>query len=226
LVGGSEKKNQLNPRFLNLVGAKYLTVPAGQQIPPGYFGDSATPAVSTFGNVSIIQNENAFPRVFLADSVAVLPDREKITSLVVGTDTDARDARDLREVVYLEENPPLPIQKGLSLFDSAKIVSYDYDSITVHVECATNKLLVMTDNYYDSWQAAVDGAPAKLLRTYGTFRGVAVPEGKHTVTFAFHSERYATGKAVTYASVLYLLSVVGVGLFLMNRKKPVSETTA
>lgn len=227
LLGGIEKQNQLHPRFLNLVGAKYLTLPAGQQIPQGYFGDSTTAIVSTFGNVSVVRNDNAFPRVFLVDSAVVHNDRQMINMLVIGRDTDPRDARDLREVAHLEEKPALPIQKGMSLFDSAKIVSYDYDSVTIEVTCSTNKLLVMTDTYYDSWQVTVDGAPAPLLRADGAFRGVAVPGGgKHTVAMLFRSERYSTGKVTTYASTLYLLGVVGFGIFYMRRKPTTSETSS
>lgn len=226
LVGGPEKTNQLNPRFLNLVGTKYLTVPAGQQIPEGYFGDSETPIVSTFGSVSIVRNDNALPRVFLVDSTVVHTDRQMINMLILGKDTDPRNASDLREVAHLEEKPALPIQKGKSLFDSAKIVSYDFDSITVEVSCATNKLLVMTDTYYDSWHVTIDGASAPLLRADGAFRGVAVPGGKHTIAMVFRSERYATGKAVTYTSTLYLLGIVGFGIFYMRRKSSTSETSS
>lgn len=219
LLGGIERMNKLNPRFLNLVGARYLTLPAGQQIPDGYFGSQPTPVLASFGNVSIVKNENAFSRVFLADSVAVIPERSIIDMRVLGTDQSERDAADLRAVAYLEEEPPIPIEKGFSPLDSTWIVSYDFDTVVVGVNVTTNKLLVMADNYYDAWQVSIDGAPAHLMRAYGTFRAVAIPPGNHTVSFVFYSERYATGKAVTYASVLWLLGVVGFGIFKGRRKK-------
>ena len=67
----------------------------------------------------------------------------------------------------------------------------------------------MTDNWYDAWHAYVDGQPAKLLRSYGTFRAVAVPAGTETVAFKYRSERYTTGRLVTWLATLFVLGVIG-----------------
>jgi uncharacterized membrane protein YfhO len=77
------------------------------------------------------------------------------------------------------------------------------------VNCTANRLLVFTDNYYDSWHAFVDGKPAKLMRSYGSFRAVAVPAGAKEVVFKYESERYAKGRLVTLVTSLYLLVVFG-----------------
>ena len=92
---------------------------------------------------------------------------------------------------------------------SASISARATDSVGVGLNGAANRLLVLTENYYDSWQVFVDGHPAELLRSYGTFRAVAVPKGAKLVLFKYTSERYATGKLITFVTSLYLLAVFG-----------------
>jgi len=65
LLGGPQKTNQANPRFLNLVGAKYILFPANRQFPANYLGSQSVTTVKTYGSVQILQNDNAFPRVYL-----------------------------------------------------------------------------------------------------------------------------------------------------------------
>ena len=37
------------------------------------------------------------------------------------------------------------------------------------------------DNYHSAFKATLDGKPVKIYRTYGTFKGILVPKGKHRV---------------------------------------------
>ena len=203
LLGGPELKNWTNPRFLNLVGARYILIPTDASFPPNYFGALPVYAEINFGNVSVVDNRNAFERAYLVSKYEVIPDRKDIYPQVIN------GAEDLSKLVYLEEEPELPITPDSISTDSARIVFYEQDSIVVAVNCSANRLLVLTDNYYDSWHAFVDGQPAKLMRSYGSFRAVAVPAGAKEVVFKYESERYARGRLVSLVTSLYLLIVFG-----------------
>ncbi|MEA2030393.1 MAG: hypothetical protein U9N55_02195 [candidate division Zixibacteria bacterium] len=216
LLGGSQLTNQGNPRFLNLVGAKYLTMPANQKFPDGYFGPAPVNVAATFGKAAIVQNDNAFPRVYLVNQYQVINDRQDIYPKVLSGQGN------LRQTVYLEEEPPLDISKDSLAGDSAWIIDYAEDTVTVGVNCTGNRLLVLTDNYYDAWQVTVDSHPAHLMRAYGSFRAVAVPSGTKEVKFVFKSTRYRLGKLATWFTSLYLFVVFGVYLFqaaIRQRKK-------
>ena len=203
LLGGPDLKNWTNPRFLNLVGARYILIPSDASFPPDYFGPILVYPEMNFGNVNIVDNRNAFDRVYLANHCEVLPDRQSIyPKVLTGTE-------DLRHTVYLEEEPELAIFSDSLFADSAWINFYEQDSINVGVTCTANRLLVLTDNYYDSWHAFVDGQPAKILRSYGSFRAVAVPAGAKEVVFKYESERYARGKLISWVASIYLLVVFG-----------------
>lgn len=203
LAGGPAMSSAFNPRFLNLTGVTWMLIPSNQRLPNGFPGPEPTPIVATFGRTSIVRNDNALPRVYLADTFKVFPDREQIYDPVLnGTDN-------LEEIVYLEEQPsPLP-DNDTTPGDSAWIVAYMPDTVRIQVNTDSNKLLVLTDNWFDAWKATIDGEPVDVLRAYGTFRALAVPPGQHTIEMWFESERYATGRLVTLLTSLFLLAVLG-----------------
>jgi len=212
LLGGPDETNQYNPRVLNLASAGYLVAPANQRFPDGYFGPASVTPLSTYGQVQLYRNENALPRVFLTDRYQVKTDRYEIYPLIVQGDDD------LRLITFLEKEPSLPIVADSSEADSAWIEHYGIDSVTVGVRCNANRLLVLTDNYYDAWHVSVDGQPAELLRAYGTFRAVAVPAGTEHVLFWYHSERYVIGKMMT-TSALVWLALVMLAYFALSRRR-------
>jgi hypothetical protein len=220
LLGGPGAQNQTNPHLLNLVGAKYLLMPGRQPIPPGFFGPRPVKDFAISGR-RIVENQNAFPRVYLVDEYQVHPNRADIYPLVLG------GVDDLRQTVYLEQEPPIQITAATDTAsaDSAWVVYHGIDSVAVGVRCESNRLLVMTDNYYDAWQVTIDGEAAELLRAYGTFRAVAVPGGASQVVFEFESARYQTGRLVTWLTALFL-GVILVGSYFVRRREssPTGET--
>lgn len=203
LLGGPGQSNRANPHFLNLVGAEYILFPTNQQFPEGYLGDRPVTTAATFGPITVLHNENALPRAFLAGQYRVFTGRKEIYPEVLA------GADDLRKVVYLEEEPSLRISTDTTSSDSAWIVDYQNESVLVGVNCTDNRILVLTDNYYDAWQVLVDGRPAKLHRAYGTFRAVEVPAGTREVHFRYKSHRYVLGRTVTWLTMIYLIIATG-----------------
>ncbi len=219
LLGGPMLLNQGEPNFLNLVGAKYIIIPGNRSLVENSLGDMSTPSVFNYGGVQIIQNNNAFPRAYIVDKYKVFNDRKDIYPVVIeGTDS-------LRNIVYLEEEPGLQVAPDTLNSDSAWIEHYSEDTVIVGLNVTGNKILVLTDNYYDAWQVAIDGHEAKLLRAYGTFRAVAVPDGAKEVSFVYKSQRYRTGKLVTWLTSLYLLFIFGFyGYKTIKDRKKLKET--
>jgi len=221
ILGGPALTNQANARFLNLTGAKYIMLDPNTRMPDGYFGEKPTLQVLNFGQGVLVRNDNAYPRVFLVDQYRVY---DTVTAIV---EEVLNGADDMRELVYLEEDPGIALTPDSLNSDSAWIMEYENDTITIGVNATANHLLIMTDNWYDAWHAYVDGQPAKLLRAYGTFRAVAVPAGTETVAFKYRSERYTTGRLVTWLTLLYLAGVFGFYIIksrLKRRKEDQPET--
>lgn len=203
LIGGRPAPNRSNPHFVNLVGGRYILVAPNVELPPDYFGKISIHTTSQFNPFKVIRNDNALNRVYLVNNFEVIPDRQNIYPKILNGEDD------LSRIVYLEKEPSIDIPPDSIGTDSAWVISHAFDSVVVGVECTANRLLVLTENYYESWHTFIDGKPADLMRAYGTFRAVAVPKGAKQVTFRYQSERYARGKLITFVTSLYLLVVFG-----------------
>ncbi len=44
---------------------------------------------------------------------------------------------------------------------------------------------MLSENDYPGWRVYIDGQPAEVLRVNYGLRGVAIPTGKHQVTFVY-----------------------------------------
>jgi len=55
--------------------------------------------------------------------------------------------------------------------------------------------------------------------TYGTFRGVILEPGQHTVVWKYIPSTYHTGKMISVGSALYILLVVAVSGIAYGRRR-------
>jgi hypothetical protein len=208
LAGGPQMSSAFNARFLSLTGTKWVLIPSNQRLPDNFLGTAPQPVVATFGNLSVVRNDNALPRVFLVDQYRIYADRAEIYPEVL------KGTEDLRKIVYLEAEPPLDFRADTTDFDAASadsawLLVYEPDTVKIGLRTTKSHLLVLTDNYFDAWQVTVDGQPAELLRAYGSFRAMAVPAGAKEVFMWYDSPRYARGKLFTILTGLWLIVILG-----------------
>ena len=185
-----------------------------------YFGDSPLVMEKDFGGVALFRNDNAFPRAFLTSSYEVISDRKDIYPRIYS------GVENLREKVFLEKEPALPIAPGNTPPGSVDISSYAIDSVVVNIQNGRDALLVLTDNYYFAWDAYVDGAKSEVLRADGSFRAVPVPGGTRQVIFKYNRSLNNRAKMVTYLTLLLVAAVVGVEIFNSSRAKRKAARTA
>ena len=217
LLGGPGAPNQANPNLLNLASAKFILLPSGQQLPPDYLGGKPVVEAANFGPVHAVRNDNALPRVFLACQYRVFEDPNMLA------DTVLNGPNDFQSTVYLEREPGIDLPAALDPTDSAWISSYDPNAVTIDLKSSDNALLVLTDNFYDSWHVEIDGQPGEILRAYGTFRAVPIHAGSKQVVFRYASTRYKTGKSMTLATIFYLLLITG-GYAFYHRRSSTTTT--
>ena len=82
-------------------------------------------------------------------------------------------------------------------------------------------LLVLADAYDPGWRASLDGARVPVLRTNVAFRGVAVPEGRHTVELVYRPRSVVWGLSVSLAGL-----VAAAGLVVLGRTSAASRPSA
>lgn len=94
-------------------------------------------------------------------------------------------------------------------FKRAAILSYEPNRIVIESQSEGKTILVLTDLFHPFWRARVDDEDAPLFPALYLFRGIALPGGRHTVTFECRIPYFAA--AIT-ASCLALFLILMRGL--------------
>ena len=87
-----------------------------------------------------------------------------------------------------------------------RILKYESRQVEILADSASGGKLILTDNYYPGWKAALDGKPIEIKREQYLFRGVAVPAGRHKVVFRYEPDSVKWGGLV---SILSLAGLIG-----------------
>lgn len=160
--------------------------------------------------VYVLQNQNYLPRARIVFDYEVIADREEILNRISHPDFDHKNS------VILEEEPEVHSAETdtSSASGIAWIETDNINSVIVKAELSRPGFLVLSENYYPSWKAYVDGQEAKIYRADYLFRAVHLGPGKHELRFIFRSGPYRAGKTSGLLTagllmVMFLFYVVG-----------------
>jgi hypothetical protein len=133
---------------------------------------------------------------------------------------------DPRREVVLEATPPLepvPLDQGRAHApDAVRWLERGPDRMLLEVHAEQPALLVVSQNWFPSWVARVNGETTPVLIADHTLQAVAVPAGRHQVELAVESEEL---RQALWLSGLSLVLVLGAGLasgLLARRERTVA----
>jgi uncharacterized membrane protein YfhO len=69
---------------------------------------------------------------------------------------------------------------------TATIASYANTRVEIDADSPDGGYVVLNDVWHPWWRAEIDGHHAPIIRANVLFRAVALPPGRHRVTFTFH----------------------------------------
>lgn len=169
--------------LLDAAGLRWLFLPPSLDPGPGF-------VLRARGErLAVYENPRAFPRAWLAGTAVAVDDPEPRLATT-----------DLRTTALVEPGP-LPALKP-DVRGSARRL----DDGSFEVEADGPALLVVSETWDAGWSAAVDGAPAPVLRANLAFRAVPVPAGRHRVAFSFRPPWLTRGLAGSAAFLLVALA--------------------
>lgn len=113
---------------------------------------------------------------------------------------------ELKATVFSRE--ALPALTACSGEDQVSIHSQAPSEVSIGAVMNCAGLLVLSDTYYPGWDAWVDGKPARIHEVNFSMRGVAVPQGSHTVTFRYRPGSVYLGAAFSLFALLGTLALV------------------
>ena len=158
------------------------------------------------GGVYVFQNQTYLPRARIVFDYEVMRDREDILKRITDPNFDYRNS------VILEEEPQVSLSRGDTSVSLGKayIEKDEINTLTVKAVLSRGGFLILSENYYPSWKAYVDGVEAQIYRANYLFRALYLEEGEHEVKFVFDSPTYRVGKTSTLLTSVLLLAIFGV----------------
>jgi hypothetical protein len=202
-----------NISMLNLAGVKWV-LSADTKIDHSDFlfrGQYVAPKCPFYetaadGEVFLYELRNTLSITFLVDQYELMTATESVTKIHEGKRPW------LESVVYLEENPSLPIVDHQPAPQGMALISHEtFNSIKIDVNTSKDRFLVLSYVHRPGWRAHLEnGDRLKIFRAYGGFMTVLVPAGEHSVTMRYVSKSVYAGLAIA------LLSFIG-PLFLFSR---------
>ncbi len=148
-------------------------------------------------DIKLYENLAVLPRAFVVHDALVVGDD------YLGTEDALSLLRDpafdpARSVVLAETSPreavtlpasdtPLRIRRGDGgeVLDGTHVTAYAPTRLEIAVESEAAGYLVLSDAYYEGWQAAVNGSETPILRANIMFRAVPIPAGESTVVMEY-----------------------------------------
>jgi hypothetical protein len=171
--------------------------------------------------VAVFENTRMLPRAWLAAGELVASDEEQLSIIRSGKTPTGLPWDPLKQVlVEMRTGLDYANGDGPPKDRAAEITLSQPSQIDVKTESAAPSFLVLSENHYPGWRASVDGKPAEIKRVNYNQRGVAVPAGKHLVTFVYRLGSVLAGLAVSLVTLAGLsLWAAGVGSRLFVKRE-------
>ena len=156
--------------------------------------------------------DGALPRAWVAGSQKVVRDGDAALAEFMRRDGNPR------VTAVTEERVPGVPTRPVDLAGGARITHYEPERVTLTAQSPQRGLLVLGDLYYPGWKARVDGRETKIYRVNSAFRGVAVPGGRHEVSFTYEPRSWRAGWAISLLALAGLAGAVVVGVRRRRRR--------
>jgi hypothetical protein len=197
--------NRGSPLY-NFLGAKYVL--ANKDQPPG--DASFVPVFDGDPQIDVYLNTQALPRALLIDRARSVSSGEEAWQAI-----HAPEFKPGGEVV-VEGGPALEPHTRIDGARNLAFTRYSNERVELSVLTPITAYVVLSDVFYPSWTATLDGQPAPVYPANFAFRAVLAPPGEHRVAFAFEPAAWRVGAAI---SALTVIGLIAFGVIAWRRRR-------
>ncbi len=221
LIGGMNQKNLINSNLLSMTNTKYFLISPASPFRGNQLAGAGYPKVAQYQQLEVYENPLANDRAWIAHQWVIDSSETDLDQMIL----DARTFDPKRQVGMFEDPGIQPTtDTALVADDSVAIVRYENNYVMIKTQSAADGILVLADNWYPAWKGFIDDEEVTVHRVNGSFRGIVLPAGQHTVEFKYISAMDRTGRLLTLAGLLATALMVVAGVML-GRRKGDKETT-
>jgi len=163
----------------------------------------------------VYKNENVLPRVYLVDSVALLPNIDVLKMI-------KENSFDPKSVAYVHDKKPMVDKPDSTAY--VKILFYDDEHTKAEVNSSGNNFLFFGNTYMPAgWKAFINNEKVEVHRTNHGFMGIVVPKGKNTVEFIYSPDSFYLSKYLVLVLSSFVMLGVILSIYFEFRKKQTSQ---
>ena len=129
------------------------------------------------GKTLVYENLNVIPRTFFVTKIKNAKSQQEAINLLFA------DSFDPGTMAVTENADGRLMTLGEVTAGQANITGYSENKVVIETENESTGFLVLTDSFYPTWKATIDGKGTKIYRTDYNFRGIIVPAGNHKIEF-------------------------------------------
>jgi hypothetical protein len=192
----------------DMLNVKYVLVRDETPLPEGKF----ELALDAPGELAVYRNLAFRPRAWLVHQATLATDMENGFAQIQAEGFDPA-----QQVVLAGPtegfSPFGPIAEATGP-ESVTVTDYGSSHMSVAVEATAPGYLVLSEVWYPSWQATVNGEPVRVIPANGALRAVPVPAGASTVELWFAPRAWTWGLILAGVGL-----VVAVGLLWLGRRR-------
>jgi len=184
------------PAAFQLAGVSHFVRNAGE---PLRF-DGPTPSRTAIDDLWLWRSPNALPRGWVAHRAPLMTDAEAFAEL-------GRHPRAPADLVPVDRAVVVaPAPPGCA--STVQTAEERPELVTQRVDACASAVVVLADAWFPGWAVEIDGVEAPPLRAWGFLRGVAVPAGKHLVTWRYRPWTFRLGAWLSVGAWLALAAVL------------------
>jgi hypothetical protein len=160
-----------------------------------------------FDQVEVYENLRVMPRAWFTEAFVERADQEMLKTIRSNSFDPSKSALIEKGAMKWTFYPPYGLDPGPHNDATAtealkpderepKVEIKRYGSQRIELAAKTPPIggfLVLSEIYYDGWEARVDGQPTEIYRTDYTLRGVRVPPGDHRIEFVYRPRSFRLG---------------------------------
>jgi hypothetical protein len=217
----------LNPSVRSLLNVRYLMTdrPPTDSTVAMVFGSGlnlvAGPARNAAGNmVYLYQLPGDNPPAWVATATLKVPDDAALATLQdprfnAALQRSVAIVDTVSSVTATADPSKLPVPSTLT----AQVHRPNHSSIVIDLSAPAQNgnMLIVSEAFYPGWNATIDGKPAATERTDYVLIGVPLTAGARKIELEFTSAASSRGKAITIASTIVSLLILGFGLVMRHR---------
>jgi hypothetical protein len=157
------------------------------------------------------------PYAWVTPAITKAPDQE-VESAVVDPRFDPRRIAVFDTAAAIAAPPVKALPEPLPLTASTTEYGPGHAKIALSGAAPAGAALVVSENYFPGWSAAVDGRATPVYRADFNLIGVPLPAGARTVELSFRDAAVETGKVITLVALLIAAAAL-VGGALLDRRR-------